>query len=200
MGVRLRAGVAVAAQMVLLAFSGSASASSVCPADQTQPTNATAYDAAMAVVCDINYLRADKGLRPLRWDWRLWSSAQKLAEDMAGHRYASHVTPEGQGLADRLGPTGYIPNGSSWLAGENLGWGTSYLATPLAIVLGWLDSPKHRENLLDPEFRDIGVGMVQGAVSENGDVGVIYVANFGMRATPVDTLRIRGRAGRSRRR
>ena len=200
MGVRRTAVVALATQLVLLALCSNASASAACPADLTQPTMASAYDATAAIVCDINVYRAQNGLRPLRWDWRLWSAAQGQASDMAARHYASHFTPEGKGLTERVQPTGYIPNGLTWYLAENLGWGTNYLSTPLAIVLGWLDSPEHRENILDPQFRDIGVGMNVGAISENGESGIIYVADFGMRATPVDTLRIRGRAGRSRRR
>jgi uncharacterized protein YkwD len=200
MGVRRFAVAAVAAQLVLLAIASTASASVACPADLTQPTLATGYDAAMAVVCDINVFRAQNGVKPLRWDWRLWQAAQDQASDMAARHYAAHTTPEGKGLADRVEPTGYIPNGPNWFLGENLGWGTNYLSTPLAIVYGWLDSPEHRENMLDPQFRDIGVGINEGAITENGQSGIIYVADFGMRATPVDTLRIRGRAGRTRRR
>src|SRR4051794_8707128 len=91
----------VAVQSVLLVCCLSASASSVCASDEAQPTLDTANDAAMAVVCDINAARADQGLRPLRWDWRLWAGAQRMANDMAARHYLSHLTPEGQTLADR---------------------------------------------------------------------------------------------------
>lgn len=193
MGVRLLAAAAVAAQLVLLAFCTTASASPLCPDDSTQPSMDNAYDAAMSVVCDINAYRTQNGLQPVRWDWRLWSGAQQLAADMAARHYAAHVTPEGKGLADRIQPTGYIPQTANWSLSENLGWGTSYLSTPLSIVIGWINSPVHRENLLDPDIRDVGVGMAKGAVTEGGDVGIVYVADFGMRETPVDTLRIRGK-------
>jgi uncharacterized protein YkwD len=161
-----------------------------------------AYGAAMSIVCDINIARTQHGVRPLRWDWRLWSAAQRQANDMAARHYAAHVTPDGRDLRDRIEPTGYIPAGASanWLVGENLGWGTGVLSTPLAIVVGWLDSPGHRENMLDPQFQDIGVGINSGAITKNGQSGVIYAAEFGTRGAPADTLRIRGRAGRTRRR
>lgn len=201
MGVRRFAVVALAAaQLTLLATASTASASPACPTDETQPTLATGDVAAMAIVCDINQYRIRSGLRPLRWDWRLWSAAQTQADDMAARHYAAHTSPEGRGLADRVGATGYIPNGPNWFVGENLGWGTSYLSTPLAILTGWINSDEHRENMLDPQFRDIGVGINEGSISATGLSGIIYVVDFGMRATPVDTLRIRGRAGRSRRR
>ncbi|HEX6713028.1 MAG TPA: CAP domain-containing protein [Thermoleophilaceae bacterium] len=201
MGVHRLVALAAAAQLALLAFCATtAAASDACPDDLTRPTMATAYAAAMSIVCDMNVYRAQNGLRPLNWDWRLWSSAQGLASDMAARSYAAHVTPEGRVLADRVAPTGYIPSGGDWWLAENLGWGTSYLSTPLAIVLGWLDSPEHRENMLDPGLRDVGVGIAEGAISENGRSGIIYVADFGMRVEPVVTVRPRGRAHRARRR
>jgi len=200
MGVRHTAVAAFAAQFVLLAFCSTASSSAACPGDSAQPTTASAYDAATALVCDINVYRAGNGLRPLRWDWQLWSAAQAHATDMAARQYASHFTPEGVGLVERVEATGYIPKGPNWFLAENLGWGTSYLSTPFAIVQGWIDSPEHRENILDPQVRDIGVGIAQGSISDGGQSGFMYVADFGMRATPVDTLRIHGRAVRPRRR
>ena len=200
MGVRGLAVAAAAAQLVRLAVASNASASVVCPTDGTQPTLASAYDAAVALVCDVNAYRTQNGLRPLQWDWRLWRAAQDQADDMAANHYAGHISADGRRLTDRVRPTGYIPNNADWSLGENVGWGTSYLSTPLAIVTGWIASPEHRENMLDPRFRDIGIGVNQGSISQDGQSGIIFVADFGMRATPVDTLRIRGRAGRSRRR
>lgn len=199
MGARLVAA-CIAVQLVLLALCASASASPVCPADEIVPTLQTGYEAATSVVCDINAARTDHGLKPLRWDWRLWVAAQRLANDMAARRYASHVTPEGQTLANRVEPTGYVPPTPTWLLGENLGWGTSVLSTPLSIVIGWIQSPEHRENMLDPEFEDVGVGIQEGAISDNGQVGTIYVADFGMRGIPVTIIKIHGRAGRARKR
>src|SRR3954447_13964110 len=120
MGLRGRAALAAAAQLVLLAFCSNASASQACPADSIRPTLDTAYDAAMAVACDVNVMRSQNGLKPLHWDWRLWSGAQGLADDMAARHYASHVTPEGKGVADRIQPTGYIPSEATWFLAENL--------------------------------------------------------------------------------
>src|SRR4051794_6999050 len=113
----------VAALMVLALSSTSASASAACPGDEAPPTEATAYDSVMTVVCDINELRARNGLRPLSWDWRLWYGAQNHAADMAARHYLAHVSPEGRGLADRIAPTGYIPPAAGWTLSENLGFG-----------------------------------------------------------------------------
>jgi uncharacterized protein YkwD len=68
--------------------------------------------------------------------------------------------------------------------GENLAWGTAELATPAAIVEAWLRSPGHRDNVLRPRFREIGVGVLEAApeVGWEGSSPVTYVHAFGWRA------------------
>jgi uncharacterized protein YkwD len=188
MGVLRRVAVAAAPQLVLLAPSAGASASAACPADLTQPAAASADDAAAALVCDLNVARAQYNLPPLGWDGRLASAAQGLADDMAARHYASHVTPDGVDLRGRVQPTGYIPANAAWSLAENLGWGTNVYSTPLATVRGWMDSQAHRDNVLDPDMRDVGVGVAQGAVSSGGPVGTIYIADFGVRGAPAATV------------
>lgn len=167
------------------AFSGSAHASVACPDDLSPATNQNAPAAVVAIVCDINIVRTRGGLKPLRWDWRLWAPAQRMAADMGTRQYFSHVTLEGVHLEDRVAPTSYMSqDDSSWLLAENIGWGTNMYSTPLSIVLGWLNSPEHRANLLDPELEDIGVGMFEGAPVTGRNDGMIYVADFGRRPEP----------------
>ena len=186
MGVRNRLAAAmVAALMVLAMSSTNASASASCPGDEVPPTEATAYDSVMTLVCDVNEFRARNGLRPLSWDWRLWYGAQNHAADMAARHYLAHVSPEGHGLGDRIAPTGYIPPAGGWTLSENLGFGTMMLSSPLAITLGWLNSEVHRENMLDPEVDNIGVGLGFGPVADGEQPGIIYVADFGHRDEPV---------------
>jgi uncharacterized protein YkwD len=186
MGVRNRLAAAmVAALMVLAMSSTNASASAACPGDEVPPTEATAYDSVMTLVCDINEFRARDGLRPLSWDWRLWYGAQNHAADMAARHYLAHVSPEGHGLADRVSPTGYIPPAAGWTLSENLAFGTMMLSSPLAITVGWLNSEVHRENMLDPDVDNVGVGLGFGPIADGGQAGIIYVADFGHREEPV---------------
>jgi uncharacterized protein YkwD len=181
MGVWSRLAAVVAACLTLLVCCSSASASVACPGDDAQPTEASAYDSVMQLVCDMNELRARNGVRPLRWDWKLWYAAQNHAVDMASRHYFAHVSPEGRGLSDRVEPTGYIPDYLSWTLSENLGFGTSMLSSPLAIATGWMNSEHHRENLLDPEVDDVGVGFAQGAIADGGPTGIVYVVDYGAR-------------------
>lgn len=207
MGVRNRLAAAMVAALILLAVCVSnAAASAACPGDEVPPTEATAYDSVMTLVCDVNSFRQQNGLRPVSWDWRLWYGAQNHATDMATRHYLAHVSPEGSGLADRMSPTGYMPANGGWTLSENLGFGTAMLSSPLAIAVGWMNSEMHRENLLDPDVDNIGVGLGFGPIADGGEPGIIYVADFGHRdepvAAPPRTLRtatiIPGRTTRSR--
>ncbi len=163
---------------MLFSFCSTAAASSACPADLDRPTIDTAETAGEALICDINVARADNGLPPLRSDSRLAAGAQWMAADMVANRYFAHQSSDGRTLAERIAPTGYLPSAPTWLLSENLGWGSGVLSTPLAIVLGWMDSPGHRENLLDPALTDIGIGMAPGSADIGG---MVYVADFGTR-------------------
>jgi uncharacterized protein YkwD len=49
--------------------------------------------------------------------------------------------------------------------GENLAWGVGRLSRARAIVRTWMASPGHRENLLHPGYRLVGVGALRGSFS-----------------------------------
>ena len=152
-----------------------AGASPGCPDDELAPQLAAPATAANALVCDINALRALKRLRPVRWDWRLWWVAQRRASELARSDEFRH-TPD---LGARVAAVGYLMDGPDARVLENLGWGRGPDATPLAMALGWLRSAGHRENLLDPEVRDIGIGLAAGSPIPGGATGIVYVTEFG---------------------
>ena len=55
---------------------------------------------------------------------------------------------------------GYISSSRvGYEVGENIAWGTLYLATPRAIVAAWMASPGHRANILDARYRETGIGV-----------------------------------------
>src|SRR5919107_1385530 len=62
--------------------------------------------------------------------------------------------------------------------GENLAWGQGNLATPRAIAVAWMNSPGHRHNILQPEFTEIGVGIVPGTPGD-ATWGATYTTDFG---------------------
>ena len=148
------------------------------------PTAETVAEAAMSVACDVNAIRGVYGLKPLRWNWRLWAAAQRMADDIRTRDFFSHVTPDGRNLAERVEPTGYLPNRPDWILAENIGWGTAQLASALGIAGGWFQSAEHRENMLDPKLEEIGVGVAQGSPKPGEEHGTVYVADFGSRGIP----------------
>lgn len=82
-------------------------------------------------------------------------AAQRHADDMKERGYISHTTPEGLGASDRALRAGL----QTCLVGENITAGTSL--SPADALDEFLQSPKHCENLLSPEFNVYGVGLTQ---------------------------------------
>ncbi|NDD15327.1 MAG: CAP domain-containing protein, partial [Betaproteobacteria bacterium] len=73
------------------------------------------------------------------------------AEDMARLGYFSHSSQDGRQLADRVNATGY-----SWRTiGENIAKGQR---SPKQVVAGWVNSPGHCKNIMNPNFKQIGIG------------------------------------------
>jgi uncharacterized protein YkwD len=79
------------------------------------------------------------------------------ASDMAEKNYFEHVDPAGQSPADRVRAVGY----SEKLVGENIAYGPKSVDE---VVQGWLDSPGHCENIMDPRFVEMGIGLAPGHV------------------------------------
>ena len=68
--------------------------------------------------------------------------------------------------------------------GENLAWGAgANRSSPRGIVAAWMESPPHRQNILDSRFREIGIGVVEGAPRRNvfGLPAATYATSFGSR-------------------
>lgn len=95
---------------------------------------------------------------PLRYDAVLERAATKHSEDMNAANELGHVSPvggiynpAGSVLRDRINREGY-----SWsVIGENVAW--NYPSVP-ELVAAWLESPHHCENILNPEFTEVGFG------------------------------------------
>jgi uncharacterized protein YkwD len=151
-----------------------------CPGSTAVPTAGTVDEATDQVVCLINAERTHRGLRPLRGDGDLKRAARRHSADMVRRTYFSHVTPGGSDLGDRMRAVGY-GSGHGWRAGEALGWGTGTRATPAALIDEWLASPPHRHILLDPGYRELGVGISAGAPNGVDSLpGATYTVDVGV--------------------
>lgn len=116
-----------------------------------------------------NQVRAEKNLPPLAVVSKLDLSAQNKAEDMALGGYFAHVK-DNKNLSSWLRGVNY----SYEFAGENLAVGFS---TAQGIVQAWKKSPTHYANLIDPDFKDLGVGLAGGVY--NGKAVVFIAQHLG---------------------
>jgi uncharacterized protein YkwD/uncharacterized membrane protein required for colicin V production len=129
-------------------------------------TNAEPDPEAEAAMLEVlNRERARRGLRPLRADERLRTSARAHARDMLRRGYFAHATPEGATPFDRMTAVG----ARYGTAGENLA-----LAPTVEIAhTGLMKSPGHRENILRPEFGRVGIGALRAP-----PYGIMFTQNF----------------------
>lgn len=104
----------------------------------------------------VNRERAAAGVAPLQSDPALTEVARKHSADMFARRYFSHDTPEHKSPFDRMREAKL----SFLIAGENLA-----LAPSVRMAhKGLMNSPGHRRNILNPRFRRIGIGIMDGGV------------------------------------
>jgi uncharacterized protein YkwD len=102
---------------------------------------------------------------------------------MAFGDYFDHVGSKGDTPVGRMRSAGYIYSDRvGYEVGENIGWGTLWLATPRAVVATWMASPEHRANILDARFRDTAIGVSPHPPSSlaHGQSGAIYTQDFGV--------------------
>jgi uncharacterized protein YkwD len=157
--------------------------SSVCADADLTPSasNLNLIDA--ATLCLVNRERAGHGDGPLRVDAALACAAQRHSDAMAAGDWFEHVGPSGDTPVSRMRSCGYRlgPN-VAYEAGENIAWGTLWLATPRSTVAAWMESPGHRANILDSHYRDTGIGISPHPLASlaHGQAGAIYTPDFGV--------------------
>jgi uncharacterized protein YkwD len=156
---------------------------STCANTELMPTTADLKLIRAATLCLVNRERSRRSERPLRPNVRLRRAAQAHSRSMAFDDYFEHVGPRGQTPLARMRAVGYISSSrAGFEVGENIAWGTLSLATPHAIVASWMASPGHRANILDPHYRETGIGVSPHPLSSraHGQAGAIYTQDFGV--------------------
>jgi uncharacterized protein YkwD len=98
---------------------------------------------------------------PVRLSGPLAEVALGHASDMALHDYFEHQDLSGHSPADRVRAIGYRET----LVGENIAYGPQ---SADEVVQGWLDSPGHCENIMDPRFSEMGLAFAAGQSSRRG--------------------------------
>ena len=113
----------------------------------------------------------------------LMAAAQGHAEDMIRRDFYAHETPEGLTPGDRISRAGYpfVTYGEN-----NNRVSGSYSGEPdrgelRAAFESWMESPGHRENILNLAFREVGFGLSTGQYSAELGTTTMYVVDFGAR-------------------
>jgi len=123
------------------------------------------------------------GCPPLKLDESLIRLAQWFAEDMKNFDYyhSDHTDRFGRGVAER-----FLLFGIDYIeGGENIGWVASDALTEREAIQtmfsGWMNSPHHRENILNSNFKQVGFGIASKEVEIDGKLLTKwwFVADFG---------------------
>ena len=130
-----------------------------------------------ATLCLINRQRTKHGLARIRANRKLANAAARHSLDMVAEHYFDHVGPRGDDMMLRARVAHYLTPRVSWVLGENIAFGAGRAASPAGIVRQWMHSAPHRANILNPSFKDAGVGIAHGA--PNGGAGATYTLDFG---------------------
>lgn len=105
----------------------------------------------------------------------LQRAARKHAQDMIRRDYFSHTTKgSGETFADRIRTEGYRYSN----AAENISYGTKRRGWAGPIFNGWMDSSGHRENILNDNYRQVGIGLDSGNYNGHSNTHM-WVADFG---------------------
>lgn len=114
----------------------------------------------------VNEERANYNAPPLKWNDTLAELAENHCKDMISRNFFSHDTPDGKTPFDRMKDIGI----SYVMAGENIAAGQT---SPKSVMESWMNSPGHRKNILNPDFKYIGIGIAKG-----GSYGIYWTQEF----------------------
>lgn len=117
-----------------------------------------------------NAKRVENGLPPLVFNEKLSLAARAKASDVYANNYWAHNSPGGKTPWSFITAVDY----QYIFAGENLARDFNDAAS---VVTAWMNSPSHRSNLLDKNFKEIGVAVASGKLGARE--GTLVVQMFG---------------------
>jgi len=136
-------------------------------------------DFSRAILEGVNKQRLANLLPVLTLNSQLNKAAELKAADMVKNGYFDHNSPEGFTPWHWFDEAGY----NFIYAGENL---AADFNSPRNIVQAWMDSPSHRQNILDNHFNETGLAVIQG--NYNGHSSLFVVQMFGQPRIRVNDL------------
>ena len=107
----------------------------------------------------VNAVRAAHGVSPLRPSAALEQAALLHSREMLEHGIFAHESPGGASFAQRVRHFYPASGFTSWRVAENI-LSSSATVRPDRAVAVWLASAPHRQTLLDPKLRDVGIAAV----------------------------------------
>lgn len=123
----------------------------------------------------VNEQRKSRGVEPMTMSDKLMTAARLHSANMALQQTLSHPL-DGKDFWQRIVDTGYAPS----TAAENIAQGAPDAA---AVVQMWMESEGHRENMLSPEYREIGIGFT---TAPNGETFWTQVFATPIATQPID--------------
>jgi uncharacterized protein YkwD len=136
------------------------SATTPKPSSTTNTTNSVSNNSlTQQVVTLVNKERANANLNALTINTSLQTSAQNYSTQMANQNFFSHTAPNGETFQQRIIKAGYT--NYRWIA-ENIAAGQS---TSEEVMRGWMNSTGHRNNILNPNAKEVGIGYAQASHS-----------------------------------
>jgi len=122
------------------------------------------------VIALTNQKRAEQGLSPLTINGKLNEAAQRKAGDMFAFNYWAHNSPSGRNPWAFFQEVDY----KYTYAGENL---ARDFMNSEGVVEAWMNSPTHRDNILNSNYKETGLAVVNGTL--NGVETTLVVQLFG---------------------
>jgi len=142
------------------------------PPLRAEKEDPSAYLTRSKVIYWTNFQREKFGLPPLKENTKLNTAAAIKAGDMFQNQYFAHISPSGEGVDDLVKIVKY-----EFIAiGENLAMGN--YKDDSTLVQAWMESPGHRENILNPNYQEIGVAVEKGMFE--GKTTWMAVQHFGL--------------------
>ena len=116
----------------------------------------------------INQERQNRNLPTLTINTQLNSAASLKINDMLAQNYFEHTSPSGNTPWYWFGQIGY----NFVYAGENLAMGFTETDT---VFRAWMNSPTHRDNILNPNFKEIGLAIKTGQIQNRADTLAVLI-------------------------
>ena len=132
----------------------------------------------------LNATRVARGLRPLALSLDLRRAAAVHSRSMIDGGFFKHESRDGSPFNARVKRFYRLAGYDTWSVGENLLYSAAETNASAAIE-AWLDSPAHRDNMLNPAWREVGIGSLFASSAGGtfrGEPTLVITMDLGVRS------------------